>query len=253
MSDKQSNDKSKLESNQTIKPLMTTEPSGTMENLNLIYLKLAIDGVPVLTQDNYSMWHTHILNYFNMLRIKDVFIKGEGKLSEDQEHSVRTILTVKLDAAVHVNVINHSNNNDAVLIWKAIVDYFASQHAANRARVWNNFSYLSFNNSDVNGFITNVKSSIEQLHEVGINIDTPEFNGISTAITHSGAAITPELALQTLAVTNRSLFLPMLPRNASQMLITHWPITQNINVGSYILIFNLLLSHPNLRMDPPST
>ncbi|KNZ48466.1 hypothetical protein VP01_5651g2 [Puccinia sorghi] len=209
MSDKQSDDKSKLESNQTIKPLMTTEPSGTMEKLDLIYLKLAINAVPVLNQDNYSMWHTCILNYFYMLRIKDVFIKGEGKLSEDQERSVRTILTAKLDAAVHANVINHSKNNDTVLIWKAIVNYFASQHAANRAQVWNHFSYISFNNSDVNGFITNVKSSIEQLHEVGINRDvdiiayeiikklpkTPEFNSISTAITHSRAAITPELVL----------------------------------------------------------
>ncbi|KNZ52688.1 hypothetical protein VP01_3480g1 [Puccinia sorghi] len=54
-----------------------------------------------------------------------------------------------------------------------------------------------------------VKSAIEKLHEVGINRDvdiiayeiikklpkTPEYNGISTAITHSGSSITPELVL----------------------------------------------------------
>ncbi|KNZ46670.1 hypothetical protein VP01_7079g2, partial [Puccinia sorghi] len=51
--------------------------------------------------------------------------------------------------------------NDVLLIWKSINEYFASQHAANRARVWNHFSYLVFDNSDVLGFITKTKASIE--------------------------------------------------------------------------------------------
>ncbi|KNZ59895.1 hypothetical protein VP01_1648g1, partial [Puccinia sorghi] len=107
-----------------------------------------------------------------------------------------------------------SKPDDALLIWKSIVNYFASQHAANCARVWNHFSYLSFKNLDICGFITNIKSAIEQLHEVGINQDmdiivyeiikklpkTPEFNSISTAITHSGAAITPELVIDHLCL-----------------------------------------------------
>lgn len=110
---------------------------------------------------------------------------------------------------VHANVINHSNKDDIELIWKSINEYFASQHSANRARVWNHFSYLSFHSSDVDGFITRVKSAIEKLHEVGINKDvdilgyeiikklpkTVEYNGISTAITHSGSPMTPELVL----------------------------------------------------------
>ncbi|KNZ50745.1 hypothetical protein VP01_4260g3 [Puccinia sorghi] len=114
-----------------------------------------------------------------------------------------------MDATVHINVINHTNKDDALLIWKSINEYFASQQAANRARVWNNFSYLVFNSSDILGFITKTKAAIEQLHEVGISRDpdilayeiikklpkTPEFTGISTAITHSVATISPDLVL----------------------------------------------------------
>ncbi|KNZ60415.1 hypothetical protein VP01_15582g1, partial [Puccinia sorghi] len=99
--------------------------------------------------------------------------------------------------------------DDALLIWKSINEYFASQHAANRARVWNNFSYLEFDSANVLGFVTKTKAAIEQLHEVGINRDpdilafeiikklpkTLEFIGISTSITHSGATITAELVL----------------------------------------------------------
>ncbi|KNZ48432.1 hypothetical protein VP01_567g11 [Puccinia sorghi] len=180
-----------------------------MDKLKLIYLKLAINAVPTLTQDNYSIWHTRILKYFDILKIKDYFLEEKGALSNDQARNVRTILTAKIDAVVHANVINHLNKDNVLLIWKAIINYFASQHAANCARVWNHFSYLSFNQADISGFITNVKSVIEKLHEVGINHDldiiayeiikklpkTPEFNGIATAITHSGSAITPELVL----------------------------------------------------------
>ncbi|KNZ50476.1 hypothetical protein VP01_4403g4 [Puccinia sorghi] len=114
-----------------------------------------------------------------------------------------------MDATVHANVITHVNKDDALLIWKSINEYFASQHAANCARVWNHFSYLAFDNSDILSFITKTKAAIEKLHEVGVNRDpvilayeiieklpkTPEFTSISTAITHSGSTITPDLLL----------------------------------------------------------
>ncbi|KNZ44838.1 hypothetical protein VP01_8775g1 [Puccinia sorghi] len=100
-----------------------------MEKLDLIYLKLAIDSVPVLTQDNYSIWHTRILNYFDILKIKDYFLEGKGAISKDDSRNVRTILTAKIDASVHANVITHLNKDGALLIWKAIINFFASQHA----------------------------------------------------------------------------------------------------------------------------
>ncbi|KNZ62317.1 hypothetical protein VP01_1286g3 [Puccinia sorghi] len=173
-----------------------------MEKLDLVYLKLAIDAVPVLTPENFSIWRTRILNYFDILRIKDYFLET---ISEDDARNVRTILTAKIDADVHENVITHINKDDALLIWKAIINFFASQHAANRARVWNHFSYLSFNPLDVTGFITSAKSAIEKLHDCDMDIiayetikklpKTLEYNGISTAITYSGSDVTPELVL----------------------------------------------------------
>ncbi|KNZ51050.1 hypothetical protein VP01_410g1 [Puccinia sorghi] len=181
-----------LKSDQTIAlKTTTTDSTGTMEKLDLIYLKLAINA------DSQLFQHT---------KNQGLLLEGKGAISEDDARNVRTILTAKIDASVHANVITHLNKDNTLLIWKAIINFFASQHAANRARAWNHFSYLSFNQSDIAGFITNVKSAIEKLHEVGINCDvdiiayeivkklpkTPEYNGISTAITHSGSAITPD-------------------------------------------------------------
>ncbi|KNZ55078.1 hypothetical protein VP01_2770g1 [Puccinia sorghi] len=158
-------------SDQTIDKKLTTD-SGTMEKIDLIYLKLAINAVPVLTQEIFSIWHTRILNYFDILRIKDYFLEGKGTISEDDAQNVQTILTAKVDAAVHANVITLTK----------MMCYSSG----------------------------NAKSAIEKLHEVGINCDvdiiaykimkklpkTPvEYNGISTAITHSGSTVTPELVL----------------------------------------------------------
>ncbi|KNZ51056.1 hypothetical protein VP01_410g7 [Puccinia sorghi] len=132
-----------LKSDQTIAlKTTTTDSTRTMEKLDLIYLKLAIDAVPVLTQDNYSIWHTRIHNYFDILKIKDYFLEGKGAISEDDAWNVRTILTAKIDASAHANVITHLNKENALLIWKAISNlFFASQHAANQACVWNHVSH----------------------------------------------------------------------------------------------------------------
>lgn len=82
-----------------------------MEKLDLIYLKLSIYAVPVLTQDNYSIWHTRILKYFNLLKIKDYFLEGKVTLSNDDAWNVRTIITTKFNAHFHMNVITALKTN----------------------------------------------------------------------------------------------------------------------------------------------
>ncbi|KNZ62094.1 hypothetical protein VP01_1314g7 [Puccinia sorghi] len=131
-----------------------------MDRVELIYLKAAIDSIPILTQENFSLWHTRVINYLDLQGLKEFFLDSKGKLEEVDKKNVRILITSKLDPVVHANVINHSNKDDIELIWKSINEYFASQHSANRARVWNHFSYLSFDSSDVDGFITRVKSAI---------------------------------------------------------------------------------------------
>ncbi|KAA1124131.1 hypothetical protein PGTUg99_050209 [Puccinia graminis f. sp. tritici] len=193
----------------------TTDIKPDMDKINAMILKTAIEAIPLLTQDNYSMWNSRMMNFFELQKIKDTFIKEDKEnLTGDDELQARTILISKLDPSIQSNVINHENNSNVILIWKSIVHHFASTQAANRARVWNHFSSLPFDNSDVASFITKIKSSIEKMHEVGINIDTDvigyeilkklpkttELNGLSTAITHSGLDMTPELVLDHLRV-----------------------------------------------------
>ncbi|KNZ57208.1 hypothetical protein VP01_2210g2 [Puccinia sorghi] len=174
------------------KPKQTSNTSGTnnpttMDKIELIYLKAVIDSIPILMQDNYTLWHN-----------------GKGTISTGDEWNFRTIIKSRLDAKFHANVITHENKDDVVKMWKAINDYFASEHSANSARVWNHFFYLAFNQFNVNGFITQIKSAITKLHKVRLNKDVniigykiikklpknAEYNRISTDITHSDFALT---------------------------------------------------------------
>ncbi|KNZ45963.1 hypothetical protein VP01_7660g1, partial [Puccinia sorghi] len=159
--------------------------------------------------ENFSMWRLGVVNLLDLLKIKDTVISQKSKLSNSEELILRTVLAAKLDATIHSNVINHNNKEDGMEIWKTINEYFASNQSSNRARVWNNFSLLNYDDNDVNGFITQVRAAIEKMYEVGINIDidvvgyeiikkfpkTPELNSIASAITHSGQAMTPDLVL----------------------------------------------------------
>ncbi|KNZ49246.1 hypothetical protein VP01_512g10 [Puccinia sorghi] len=197
------------------------DSSSAIEKRKVIALETAIKAIPILTQDNFTAWKQRVLNFLENLKAKDVFVKGEGKLSTDDELFIRTIITARLDASVQANVINNQNATNVLLIWEAIINYFASEESANRARIWDEFTYYNFDESDITGFITRIKSSIEKMHEVGIQIDTDivayeilkkfpkttEMNAMKTAITHTPGRITPTVVLDHLRTHGHNLTL----------------------------------------------
>ncbi|KNZ49275.1 hypothetical protein VP01_510g12 [Puccinia sorghi] len=133
-----------------------------------------------------------VVNLLDLLKIKIAIFSEDAVLTSSEELILRTVLAAKIDATIHSNVINHTNKEDGMLIWKSINNYFASTQSAHH----------------INGFITRTRAAIEKMHEVGINIDTdvvgyeiikkfpntPELNS-SSAITHSGQEMTPDLVL----------------------------------------------------------
>ncbi|POW01580.1 hypothetical protein PSTT_12373 [Puccinia striiformis] len=193
--------------NQT--PMSKTTDSSPMDRTNTVIFETLIKATPLLTDDNFSMWKSKVLAIFEYLSVKKVFTKGEGQLSTEIELVLRMLLLSKLDEKVHKRVINPVNEEDTLLIWKSIIDEFASNEAANQERIWNEFAHLPFDNSDVQGFITQLKSLLIKMHEVGISIPmnilsyeilnkfppTTELTTIATTIKHCGTPITPTLVL----------------------------------------------------------
>lgn len=178
-----------------------------MEKINTTILKTAIEAIPLLTQDNYTLWKNRVENMLDLQELLEPLTSPTGTLSATEDVQLRTILTSKLESSIHANVITHDNEKSAKKIWSSILDYFASSQASNRARVFNAVLHIQFDPNDVLGFITQVKAALSRLHEVGIDLPKDiiaylilhklpsTMSNISQQITHSDKQISADLVL----------------------------------------------------------
>ncbi|KNZ56494.1 hypothetical protein VP01_238g1 [Puccinia sorghi] len=82
---------------------MSKTTDDLMDKLNSMLYKTAIESIPLLTQENFSMWRLRVINLLDLLKIKDAVINQTTKLSSSKELVLRTILGAKLDATIHSN------------------------------------------------------------------------------------------------------------------------------------------------------
>ncbi|KNZ50943.1 hypothetical protein VP01_4165g5 [Puccinia sorghi] len=121
------------------KPPMTTH-SNSMDKVNSTVLKTLIEGIPLLTNDNYSLWRICVVNLLDLVGLKE-HIVGDSKeeLPSEENKLLKSIIVAKLDSLVQTNIINSDNTNSAKLIWKSITAFFASTQSSNKARVFKSF------------------------------------------------------------------------------------------------------------------
>ncbi|KNZ55043.1 hypothetical protein VP01_2783g3 [Puccinia sorghi] len=181
--------------------------SSEMNQIKNTILKTVIEAIPLLTQDNYTLWRNRVENMLDLQELLDPLVSPTGVLSATEDVQLRTILTSKLESSIHVNVITHDNEKSSKKIWKYISEYFASSQASNCAQVFNVVLHIQFNPNNVQELITQVKSALSRLHEVGIDLPKdiiaylllhklpPNMTNISQQITHSDKEITAELVL----------------------------------------------------------
>ncbi|POW03243.1 hypothetical protein PSHT_11792 [Puccinia striiformis] len=129
------------------------------------------------------------------------------------------LLKSKLNNKVYKRVVDHTNSDDTLVVWKAVIEEFASNEAANQERIWNEFSSMPFDNSDVPGFITRLKSMIKTMYEVGITMplnilsyeilkklpQTTELTTIATTIKHCRSPLTATLVIHHLKLYANNL------------------------------------------------
>ncbi|KNZ59842.1 hypothetical protein VP01_1653g4 [Puccinia sorghi] len=178
-----------------------------MDKINTTILKTAIEAIPLLTKDNYTLWKNRVGNLLNLQDLQATLTLSTGIFSSLEDVQLQTILTSKLESSIHTNVITHNNKKSDQKIWKSISEYFASSQASNCACVFNAVLHVQFNPNDVQEFITQVKTSISCLHEVGIDLPKDiiaylilhklpaSMTNISQQITHSDKTITAKLVL----------------------------------------------------------
>jgi len=185
-----------------------------MDAINPTILKTTIEAIPVLTEDNFSSWRTRITALFKLGGVKDQMLDGEPALDDTDNTILCAIILAKLSAITHNNVVTSENKDNAIALWKAILKRFNSSEPSNRARIYNQFANITFDPSNIEKFITEVRGIIVKMEDVGIHLQEDiitydllrrlpsSLDNIKQSITHSrnGEDIKPEILLDHLEI-----------------------------------------------------
>lgn len=168
-----------------------------MDEINPTILKTTIEAIPMLSEEKFSSWRTRITALFKLGGVKDQMLNGEPALEDTDNTILCAIIIAKLSTTTHNNVVNSSNEDNAIELWKAISKRFISSEPSNRARVYNQFTNISFDVSNIEKFITEVRASLVKMEDVGIKMEDDivtydllkrlpaSLDNIKQAITHS--------------------------------------------------------------------
>jgi hypothetical protein len=185
-----------------------------MDAFNPTILKMTIEAIPILNEENFSSWRTRISALFKLGGLKEQMTEGEPALADNDNTMLCAIIIAKISPATHCNVVDATNEVDAQLLWKAILNRFISSVPSNRACVYNAFANISFDISNIEKFITEVRSSLVKMEDVGITLPKDiitydllrrlpaSLDNIKQTITHSrnGEDIKPKALLDHLEI-----------------------------------------------------
>jgi hypothetical protein len=104
-----------------------------MDTVNPTILKTTTKAIPVLTKNNFSSWKTQITALFKLGGVKENILVGEPALKDTDHTIICAILLAKISQSTHKNVVNSTNEDDAVQLWKSIMKHLRLSEPSNRA------------------------------------------------------------------------------------------------------------------------
>ncbi|KAH9452641.1 hypothetical protein Pst134EB_033520 [Puccinia striiformis f. sp. tritici] len=194
------------------------------------FVKNAIEAIPKLTLSNFTVWKANFETVTNLLQLTHILRSPALPFSTIQNLKVLSLITTRLDPAVHINVITPENMVDAKLLWIEINNHFAAVNPANRARIHAEFLDIVFDVTNIQGFITSIRTVLAHCHEVGIVVPDDivaydilnklpySMSTVAQQITHSGHPVTPQLVLDHLRLYANDLL--MMARHAPPVVPT---------------------------------
>ncbi|KNZ46501.1 hypothetical protein VP01_720g8 [Puccinia sorghi] len=133
-------------------------------------LKTALETIPQLTEENYSIWKDKMTALLKLRGALQALNNPAIPLGEGDNAELTMLLLSKIDSVTHNNVVTADNSESAQKIWLSIKERFASSQSSNRARMFNDFLYVKFQEDAVETFVTNIKVTIKKMVDVGIKL-----------------------------------------------------------------------------------
>ncbi|KNZ60939.1 hypothetical protein VP01_147g11 [Puccinia sorghi] len=148
-------------------PVIVANPN---DGFRQAMLKTALETIPQLTEENYSIWKDKITALLKLRGVLKSINDQTVPLGESDNAELTMLLLAKMDSVTHNNVVTADNSESAQKLWASIKDRFASSQSSNRARMFNDFLYVKFQEEAVETFVTDVKVAIKKLVDVGIEL-----------------------------------------------------------------------------------
>lgn len=146
-----------------------SQPAGRQtEGFLQAMLKTALETIPQFSEENYTVWKDKISAILEIRGLLNVLEDPNRSLFADDDAELRLLLLSKMDVTTHNNVVTDSIRGSAQALWNSIKERFASSESSNRARVFNLFLYLQFDENAVDEFFTETKVMMKKLIDVGI-------------------------------------------------------------------------------------
>ncbi|KNZ49313.1 hypothetical protein VP01_5096g2 [Puccinia sorghi] len=133
-------------------------------------LKTVLETIPQLTEENYSIWKDQITALLMLRGVFQAINNPAVPLGESNNAELTMLLLSKIDSVTHANVVMADNSSSAQKLWASIKDLFASSQSSNRARMFNNFLYIKFQEDGIEKFVTDTKIAIKKLVDVGVEL-----------------------------------------------------------------------------------
>ncbi|KNZ62188.1 hypothetical protein VP01_1301g7 [Puccinia sorghi] len=133
-------------------------------------LKTALETIPQLNKENYSIWKDKMAALLKLRGVLTALNNLSTPLAEADNAELNMLLLSKMDSVTHQNVVTADNSESAQKIWASIKERFASSQSSNRARMFNDFLYVKFQEDAVETFVTDIKVAIKKLVDVGIEL-----------------------------------------------------------------------------------
>ncbi|OAV85270.1 hypothetical protein PTTG_30649 [Puccinia triticina 1-1 BBBD Race 1] len=110
-----------------------------MDKVTPSVLKTVIEGILLLSLDNYNFWRIRVINFLDLCKLKKALTTDEDKLNPDENDFLKAIIVAKLESTVQANVVDSLNKDCAKKTWKSIIKFFASTQTSNKAHVFQSF------------------------------------------------------------------------------------------------------------------
>ncbi|MBW0476426.1 hypothetical protein O181_016141 [Austropuccinia psidii MF-1] len=141
------------------------------------------NGIPILSDNNYSEWDASIRAFFLYIRFLDYvneYLNSPLEITpellmkyKELTQKASGFVFQSLDTNNQEKFLNKSNEKSTKVLYHSITSYYQSNQSKNQSRVFCKLLAISCKDKELENFISNIRVQLMHLNSVGIKVGKP--------------------------------------------------------------------------------